>query len=252
MSKILVCGDLHTKYNIFEKVKDLAEGYDKTIFLGDYVDEWNKAPDASYNLLFDLIAHKKQKPEKTVLLLGNHCLSEWLGVPFACSGYNPYTHDLVSALMKQEDNWRLFQIAHAENGVLFTHAGITESWARNFLDSEDNTAEKIADKLNWALQNRTADGEKIFLGLANAGYARGGNGDPSPIWADEIELMADCYPNIEQVVGHTPVRTIEIINQFGKRLTFCDTHSLYPDGRQIGDNTLLEINDGQKNIISLD
>lgn len=253
MSRCLVCGDLHTKMQILWQVKEKAENYDKVIFLGDYVDEWGAIPETSYNLLFDLIEYKKQNPDKVALCIGNHDLSEWWGDPFTCSGFNPQTHNLIAGLMNQDNNWQLFQVAYALDNILFTHAGVTKTWAKRFLDSDETTADKIAKKLNWALLNRPdLQAEHIFFGLAEAGAARGGYGDPSPLWADEIELMADCIPNVEQVVGHTPQREIEIIDQFGKKLTFCDTHSLYPDGRPIGNNNLLEIVDGKKRIITLD
>lgn len=252
MTKTLVCGDLHTKFHIFEKVKEMVENYDRVIFLGDYVDEWEAIPEASYNLLFELIEYKKQNMDKVILLWGNHDLSEWWGKPFACSGFNPQTHNLVADLLNRDDNWKLFQVAYTQDNILFTHAGVTQAWAERHLDSEDTTADMLADKLNWALLNRPNEkAENIFFGLAEVGAARGGYSSPSPLWTDEIELMADCLPGIEQVVGHTPQREIEIIDQFGKKLTFCDTHSLYPSGKPIGNSDLLEIVNGKKRIICL-
>lgn len=252
MPKTLVCGDLHTKFNILEKVQKRAENYDKVVFLGDYVDEWDTVPDASYNLLNELITYKKENPDKVVLILGNHDFSEWYGKPFACSGFNPTTHTLVSDLLNKDNNWKLFQIAYAQDGVLFTHAGVTkEWWLENLMDCQ--TAEQIANRFKWILENRHTDdeAERIFFNLAQAGYARGGYGFPSPIWADARELMEDSI-NIEQVVGHTPQPRLQIIKSFGRELTFCDTHSLYPDKSPYGSNELLEIVDGEKNILPLE
>ena len=252
MGRTLICGDLHTKHHIFEKVKEKGETYDKVVFLGDYVDEWDAVPEASYNLLYDLIAYKKDNLNKVILLLGNHDLSEWFGRPFACSGFNPTTHTLVSSLLNKDNNWNLFQIAYAQDGILFTHAGVTkEWWLENLMDC--HTAEQVADQFQWVLENRNTDdeAERIFFNLAQAGYARGGYGYPSPVWADARELMESSI-QMEQIVGHTPQHRLQIIKSFGRELTFCDTHSLYPDKTPYGSNELLEIVNGEKNIIPLE
>ena len=75
MANNLVVGDLHTKFDILEKAISYFNddsSIERIIFLGDYVDDWNKPPEASYNLLTRLITLKKAYPDKVVLLLGNH------------------------------------------------------------------------------------------------------------------------------------------------------------------------------------
>ena len=78
MANNLVVGDLHTKIDILEKAISYFDNdstIEKIIFLGDYVDDWNKPPEASYNLLTRLITFKKAYPDKVILLLGNHDFS---------------------------------------------------------------------------------------------------------------------------------------------------------------------------------
>ena len=93
--------------------------------------------------------------------------------------------------------------------------------------------------------------DKLFQSLGQAGASRGGWGTPSPLWADEIDLEANSVPKLNQIVGHTPVKTVteHIVKNGDKtshKLFFCDTHSLaylpyvgttFP----IGDRTCLEI-----------
>lgn len=242
-NKILVCGDLHAKYHIFERVKELAKNYAKVIFLGDYVDDWNSVPEANYNIVKSLIEWKKSEPEKVVLLLGNHDISEWLGFEFRCSGFSYGTHALVWPLF--DENVDCFELAHAEGQILFTHAGLTNRWAHYAgLGWHPPTAKYYAEALNDKFLYCKTDAEMIILATVGAG--RGGSDIPSPIWADKTELEHDRIAGrMIQVVGHTPVDTIKINDELG--MVFCDTHSTYSSGRPIGDNSLLEIEINNKN-----
>lgn len=238
--RTLVVGDLHTKLPILEKVIAKANDYDKIIFLGDYVDEWGTSAIFSANLLARLIEFKKTNMDKVVLILGNHCLSEWQGGIFRCSGYSETTHEAVYTLY--QDNEELFRIAYAQDGILFTHAGLTKSWCKDNKIDINLSAQEYANILNLAMTERYESQYKtLFRALASAGPERGGIHSPSPLWADELELRKDAV-EINQVVGHTPERHILIIDNDNYHLAFCDTFSLYPDYSPIGDNHLLEIN----------
>lgn len=238
-SNILVVGDLHTKFHIFEKVKEIAESYDRIIFLGDYVDDWGAPPEASYNLLNGLIEYKNIYPEKVVLLLGNHDFSEWIGDSFICSGYSKFTSSLVKPLF--EANKHLFKIAHYENGTIFSHAGFTNTWVKKYLP-KIKSPKRIVEKVNNSLLKwqDTEKDSKIFWGLASVGYSRGGYSEPSPLWADATELVTDWFP-VPQIVGHTPHTTASFYNKYDRKIWFCDTFSTYPDGIPYGDNSVVEM-----------
>ena len=254
MMNNLVIGDLHTKFDTLEKVIsyfDDGSTIERIIFLGDYVDDWNKAPEASYNLLTRLIAFKKAYPNKVVLLLGNHDFSEWMGGKFKCSGFNPVTHTIVKPLF--DENEDLFQLAFSDGKYLYTHAGITSSWVKDiqliddlYLPHNKDNPYEWADYLNWVLKERNNDfvAYKIFNTLNRVGGYRGGFDSPSPIWADKQELIAKPLKNINQIVGHTPVKTIttHTVRNTGKtifELIFCDTLSTYSDGTPYGDKSFL-------------
>lgn len=248
--KTLVVGDLHTKYNILDRVIQLSKDYDRVVFLGDYVDDWNTVPEASHNLLIGLKEFYENNIGKVILLLGNHDLSEWVGDNFRCSGFNPQSHLLVNGFFARFE--MIFKVAHYEQGYLFTHAGVTEGWKNKYLPDCD-TGAQIADKLNWAYRHwgENDEAEKIFLGLSGVGFMRNGWDVPSPVWADINELLQDPIPELNQIVGHSPVDTVRDFQSYGAKLWFCDTHSLYSDKRPIGDNSLLEIVDGEVNKIDL-
>ena len=255
--KCLICGDLHTKYHIFEKVKELAKDYDRTIFLGDYVDDWDTPPEASYNLLIGLKELWEKNPEKITILIGNHEASEGFGKGFRASGYNPVASDYVYEILTKFPS--IFQLATVEQNYLLTHAGITKSWADKYLpdcqsinDYAETLNQTLAYHLNIAQPSDPDKAEEIFCGLGDVGYYRGGYGLPSPLWTDINELLDDPLPKINQIVGHSPVSTALYFDSHGVDLYFCDTHSLYSNRKPIGDNTLLEIIDGKINKITLD
>ena len=275
MKKILVVGDLHTKFPVLWAVQKLIPQYDKVIFLGDYVDDWDVSPEVSYNFLNEIIKLKMDSPEKVVLLLGNHDLSEGFaeqkGDTFSCSGYNPYTHSLVKDLYKTRmtGNVPIFCMSYF-HGFLFTHAGVTNKYwnsikylvKKEYPNLEDILEyEKAYDKtrkgvvvdtiLNYAFLNGLSNpNDKLFKTFAQVGSSRGGNQTPSPVWADKDELVENPLHDVSQIVGHTPVKKIVQSSVMTKdnlvTLTFCDTFSLsydWYDGMTypIGDNSLLEI-----------
>lgn len=241
MFKTLVCGDLHTKFNILELVKRNADKFDRIIFLGDYVDDWNAPAEASYNLLSALVEWKKQEPDKVILLWGNHDLSEYLGREFQCSGYNKYTASLLRPVFSQ--NLDCFQVAYEQYGILFSHAGLTQGWLQDVnLGSRLFDFSELAKCLNSIFE--VVEGNRRLNCLASAGRARGGWNEPSPLWADKSELENGYPRGLVQVVGHTPVSTITMHFENktrGEGIIFCDTHSTYQNGQKVGDNSFLQI-----------
>lgn len=250
--KTLVCGDLHCKHDVFLKTifKFKTEKYDKLIFLGDYVDDWDKPPEASINTVQNLIRLKQENPNSVILLLGNHDLSEWQGTDtFKCSGFNPLTHIQIRDIFADYED--LFQIAYSDGKHLYTHAGITTDWINeiSFIDElyqpKSYNPDEWADYLNWIFRERENDyrANPLFKTLGQAGLARGGLHAPSPLWADKIELINSPLP-LNQVVGHTPVEKIEkwdFNRPSNFTLTFCDTHSTTPYGENIGNGELLTV-----------
>lgn len=243
MAKTLFVGDLHTKNGILKRVIELAKDYQTVIFLGDYVDDWMSAPEYSKQLLETLIQFKLDNPGKVKLLLGNHDFSEWFGRPFACSGHNYITSQLVAPIFaKYED---LFDIAYSPNNNAFlcSHAGFTKSWLNKYFQKPFERAYDIAKVVNYSFHHRKDQNcEDIFFGFGDVGYARGGYQDPSPLWADTVELIADWFP-VTQIVGHTPHKTVTFYNNYDEEIYFCDTFSTYQDGMDYGDSSLLTLDD---------
>ena len=269
--KIYVVGDIHAKPHIVDKIQEFLDinDYDKVIFLGDYVDDWGASTEKSYNTLKKLVDMKLENPNKIILISGNHCQSYASAGSFRCSGFNERTRSLVKDLYKTTLNGKpIFQFAFAESNYLFTHAGVTNTYWKflrkkirqdypelhHFLENPYRTT-IISDTLNTIFERGFRDQtDELFQTFAQAGLARGGYGIPSPIWADKDELIEDPIPQIRQVVGHTPVRTISFYPPRGDKenrpnLIFCDTLSTWYEPYTgltfpIGDSSLLQLTFG--------
>jgi hypothetical protein len=214
--KHIIIGDLHGK----DYWKDIdITGYDKVVFLGDYVDHWNLPDQKIYQNLQEIIRIKKKHPARIVLLLGNHDV-QYLHYPhFLCSGFRPGMQRGLTELFNT--NKGLFEIAYQKNGHLFTHAGITNAWYAEFLNLPllqkiRDEKDTVADLLN-KIEKTSARGL-----LHRAGKTRGGYGNGGVTWADRRELISDALEGFQQVVGHTVTPDIQFYQFENKSVTFID------------------------------
>lgn len=233
--KVLCVGDIHAKTWILPRVEQVLEEehVDKVVLMGDYLDDWEATPADNELVAKQITKLKERYQKKLVILWGNHDLSNIRKGAFICSGYNPANVVAANILSKLP-----LQFAFGADSVLFTHAGVTKAWCKSVGLQEPiaYSAEYFAEDLNKLraeCYNRT-------------GSARGGIDDPSPIWADLEELRVDAVENLNQVVGHTPVKQCVKYTPsgayLGGEIIACDTFSTYPNGLQYGNETILILN----------
>lgn len=249
--KTLVCGDVHCKGKAMTDAIDqlfFDYGYDRIVFLGDYVDDWGASPRQmiqSTRSFLNWVANQRSRGIVVDLLCGNHDLAYLSGRMDICSGTRfSAMHDLASLLNKAD-----IKLATTVDGYLCAHAGLTVRWA-DWVFPEAHEAVRNADE--WAdLLNEWFDrsSRSVVTKLASAGPARGGWCDPSVVWADANELLMDCEPDLPQIVGHTPVETVTHVGVEGRDLWFCDTWSNHTDGTPIGDHSFLLVEDGTFSVI---
>lgn len=178
---------------------------DTLIFLGDYLDpyenEWIYWSDA-YKGLLDIIALKRENPEKVVLLLGNHDL-HYLFPNLRGSRYNEYQAEKIRKTF--EDNMDCFQMAAeceiGERRYLFSHAGVNKVWVEKYADLFGPVEKITADTFN-----RLMFKDEFVGSLGDISSFRWGS-DPagSMVWADveEFEWTEARLPDVIQVFGHT-------------------------------------------------
>ncbi len=217
MSKVLIIPDVHLKPWIFEKASAIfdRDNYDLAVILGDLVDDWGQERNLRlYNDTFDAAIAFVNKHPDTLWCYGNHDVSYlWEAME---SGYSYYARqtvvkridDLKNA-MKPENH----AFIHRIDDVLFSHAGLMESFVLRWFDSTDHDIDTMLNKIN------TMGEEELWQ-------------DDSPLWARPQYGIFTPYPsNMKQVVGHTPVHRPMVYNN----IMTIDNFSTYRDGTPIGD-----------------
>lgn len=214
MSKILVLGDTHGRpfwKEIIEK-----ENPDKIIFLGDYVSTHEGiSAEQQLSNLEEILTYKENNPDKVILLRGNHD-TQHLGYYWAeCSGWDGQVWGAMSQSEFKERFLKLTQWVYIDEELktIFSHAGVSDVWMKN---SEIDSVHDI----------NSLEPSELFGFTPNYyGDCYGDSETQPPVW---IRLQALCKCNVkgwDQVVGHTPVRTIINVGKSAKgkqNIWLCD------------------------------
>ncbi len=232
--KILVIPDVHLKPWMFDEAEKVSnEKYDKIVCVGDLVDDWDQQFNTDlYEETLQRVLKFDEEHDEMLWCLGNHDFSYLWGHPE--SGFSSMQVSLVAEylLKLEEQAGKRVGIIHDVDGVLFSHAGLRDSYVNKYFKNSLESKEQLLKAINYAWKDRTHEG-KLWK-------------DDSPIWARprrsgypitipflygqrEEELRENI---IVQVVGHTPVE--EPIVSSGALIT--DTFSTYSDGKTpVGD-----------------
>lgn len=222
MSRVICVGDVHLKPVIFDKVDKIlaSEQADFAVFLGDLVDDWGEEfnPSLCQRTLERAIKFYEDHPE-TLFCTGNHDFG-YLHTSYGPleSGHSKIVESVATPLLEKLPQ----QIMHIVDGVIFTHAGLTEEWVER---------QKLLVGYNM---NDYGPFEKPDLErLVNYAAPDELWQENSPIWARPQQTEYEMYPAKLQVVGHTPVKTIT----FEHGVLSVDTHSTYRNGAPFGDRS---------------
>ncbi|MBC8155803.1 MAG: metallophosphoesterase [Bacteroidetes bacterium] len=220
--KLIAIGDLHGR-DAWKQVD--IEAADRVVFLGDYTDSHHFSDEVIYQNLEEIIRLKQRKPDKVILLIGNHD-AQYLHYPrYRCSGFRPVAQPALSALFAKHEG--LFQVAYQQESYLFTHAGLSTEWYKHrkpYLEQIDAEA-PLADQLN-AMHQRESTAGLLF----EVGPVRGGRDRYSgPVWADRSETRTAYLLGYHQVVGHTPVSEITTLGDENGSITYCDVTQIKAD-----------------------
>lgn len=267
----------------------------RVIFLGDLCDEWGIAPIDMIDSLKTLVdwEHKATSSGiKVETLIGNHDLPylldsndrsvEAMRVRRCAPGYQHIAAGQVKSLLESMAGLKVSTTVKAGGATwLLSHAGFTASWAETWLSlcvdpevlEQDETITEIVDWKTACAESLSNAANQLYEDkdwdhLYAIGHARGGWRDvpPSPLWADKRELLDDpamLYIDddqlvLPQIVGHTPVPTVEewirtgedapseYDVEYGAPLVFCDTMSLDSAHRKLGDGSFLLLDEDQE------
>lgn len=246
--KVLTIGDVHGRdewkfhthgspYEYAQWEKAVSEGasvdsdewkdfpyraLDKIVFVGDYVDAFDKTNLQILKNLQDILFLKKNLPI-VELLLGNHDV-QYIVPDCRCSGYRP---EIKFDLYKMfNDNIDMFNLAYeftteSNESWLWTHAGVSDGWYREFLYFfksekhfrfrsliseflEENPDRKVAEILNFSWKLRMHQLQAVDYSSGGSSYYAG------PLWVRE-KLNKWPLEGYNQVFGHTPQKKLKVV-----------------------------------------
>lgn len=225
MSKVLVIPDIHLKYEMFDRAEKILEDgkADFAIQLGDMFDDWDmQFATAYYQRTAERAIEFQKKFPKTLWCMGNHDLGYYKPeYGRRETGHSKIMEQEMKELLQEMRGSGIHQkIVHAVNTVVFSHAGITESW----IDRQKRLINYPAD--GWV-------GVGDMLRLANNAALDELWLENSPIWArPQNEQLKLWWPErYMQVVGHTPMREITFVDN----LLSTDVFSTCQDGTPFGE-----------------
>jgi predicted phosphodiesterase len=193
--KTIIIGDIHGRTDWKEIVK---QDYDRVIFIGDYVDTHEDITGLEQvQNLREIIDFKLKSDKQIILLIGNHDYHYWPGIGYTgTSGYQP---GMKASFEYEFETYRdLFQMAFVdENEIVFTHAGITETWLNDRGIGQVNIHSQI-DVINDVFYHQPYK----FNFYSGDTSGCGDNIHQSPIWVRPNSLYRDGIKQL-QVVGHT-------------------------------------------------
>lgn len=198
INRIIALGDTHGRTNWKQVVENEIES-DKIIFIGDYFDSFVIHPYAQLNNFLDILDFKKSNPDKVVLLIGNHDFHYLSGIESRCSGFQPKMYHLFNEVLEPAFQQGLLQMAYQHENFLFTHAGVTSTWANNNnVDYSDLS--KVANEVN----NRFVENRMSFAFTDGRNYSSYGDDiEQTPIWVRPNSLNKKKIEGLINVVGHT-------------------------------------------------
>lgn len=196
----------------------------RVVFLGDYTDPYHHCADDGLSTFLEIVAFKRQNPDRVTLLLGNHEL-HYIDSSFRDGRFSAEIYPMMHGILTTERT--LFHVCKRIDNYLFTHGGVLEGWLRhNNLPTE---TEHIETVLNDYFEHSISAFNQVSA-------LRGGlNAYGSPLWADIREHIAapTCFaPDLIQIVGHTRIDSDEhfthgnICLLDNQRLYLLDNHQL--------------------------
>lgn len=203
MFKTVAIGDIHGRNTwkaIYEKEKP-----DRMIFIGDYFDSFDITSENQQNNFLDICAFKNSGLCEVIILIGNHDHHYFQSVgQQSTKGYQPIYAVSISFIL--ENNKHLMQMAYMQDNLLFTHAGVTQTFMNDVFGT-DWEISKIADDLNELWQYKPQ--AFCFWGQDHSGDDK----CQGPIWVRPRSLIADSgriARKLIQIVGHTHTDDLQI------------------------------------------
>lgn len=224
--KVLVIPDVHLKPWMFDRANDIINNLRdlnlQCVCLGDLPDDFGEQQNRNlYESTFDsAIMFAVEHPE-TLWCYGNHDVSyPWVKLE---SGFSHECALLVCEKLRDLENvvGDNYKFVHKIDNVVFSHGGLHRGFVQVHMPRVNDI--------------RNID---FAIDVVNHLSAKELWSDWSPLWfrpqysKGSGSGIFSFYPRkLLQVVGHTPVRKVEKLNN----IISCDSFSTYPDGTPFGE-----------------
>ena len=207
--KFLILPDLHNRQEKAEKIIATVKP-DKTIFLGDYFDDFGDDPHSICDTA-DWFHHSVNQPDR-IHICGNHDLHYWFKDSkfHRCSVYEQFKSVAINDFVKKEDWEKLIFFYNLDNQWLLTHAGFHPSWINPMSYNRKEHLYSSIGAISRRLEAESKEAKKLFYKdkihwFAMPGFARD---DHSPYyggicWCDYNEEFSPII-GVHQIFGHTP------------------------------------------------
>ena len=197
--------------------------FDKIIFVGDYVDSYDKTNEQILENLKDIIHFKNALGDKVILLVGNHDI-QYIVPKQICSGYRPEMNvDLNEIFRINIDLFLLAYELHDNSGNkwLWTHAGVSSGWYNEFDKLIHNEKYRFKDLWNEFLENERTVADilnfawkikmpSLFDVDSDSGGIMPWGG---PVWVRPRMLNYWPLKGYNQIVGHTPQHSVAKVTE---------------------------------------
>jgi hypothetical protein len=187
----------------------------------------------------EIVEFKKANPQQVVLLTGNHDFHYIRGIGETYSGYQAGYALTIGELVEGAIKDGHMQMCYAQDGYLFSHAGLTKTWCKLILG---NDSPEVNDVLIQTINDYLVYQPKVFMfRMGNNLSYTGDDVTQGPIWVRPYSLSIDKVDGVVCVVGHTPQREgISIVEDKGIILTDClgetDQYLIIEDGKPRSSN----------------
>lgn len=204
--QLLIIPDVHGRAFWRDAVEKACEM--PVVFLGDYLDPYPDeaiSREEAWDGFVEIVALKKDQPDRVTLLLGNHDLA-YVNSAIAGSRFDRRNARRNRAFFFE--NMDLFDLTCSfetqDRRYLLSHAGILRGWVGAHEKLLGTTVD-IGNRLNELLH---FDSYRfpLMMAMADVSSSRGGlDLYGSPVWADVSEHAADRFEweGIYQIFGHT-------------------------------------------------
>ena len=186
-----------------EKIVEKEADADLFIFIGDYWDSFDISFSLQKSNFIEIIDFKTENPDKVKLLFGNHDFHYIPGNQYQYSGHQHWHQTDIGEMISQSIHADLVQMCFIKDGYLFSHAGVTNTWALDILGNDDFNLES-SQVLEQAINDMFKYQPKVFEFRIGENMDEYGNDiTQTQIWVRPESLSKDKLDSFTMVVGHT-------------------------------------------------